>query len=910
MHHLKPFSKQALQPLAYACLLLCTSNYSAAQAQQTASIHDTAQRVEITGSAIKRLQSQSALPVQVINRDEIEASGTTTAAELMSKLVGNIGALTDGVSLNTGGDQRGFNSVNLRGLGTSSTLVLLNGRRLSNFASPGDDTGVDLNNIPAAAIQKVEILLDGASALYGADAIAGVVNFITQNNYQGAEINAQLGQSFEGGAEKRTLTLSGGIGDLKQDRYNIFAVIDAQRHGSLFAAERDFIDDLKVPERLGHLLSGLSSPANIRLTAKQLDHLRKQGFSINGKAISNRVINFSAPNCNAPANLNLPKGTAGPDGCTYNYMNDTALIPQSEKLNLFSRAVFQLNNDQQVYGEVNLGKAKTHYVTSPTRVTASIDYKLVPQLANTGLNTVKDPVPGQLSVRMRLSEAGNRTNEVISEGQRLLLGTTGKMGAWEYDTALTQSANTARDFDKHGYVLLDKLLAGIASGTINAFGPSSEAGKALYDSIQVNDESRYARSTMTSFDMKASRALAPLDGGDLTLAVGAELRRETAVFRPSALLLSNNINNDPAPEDGKNTRDARNIQGAFAELHAPFAKQWEAQLAIRHDHYQHVGGATSPKLGLLYQASPTLLFRGSAGSGFRAPSMSDLYRPTIVSSTATLPDPALCAISNNDLTACADNWTSRRYSNANLQAERSQQFTLGSIAELGSHWTVGLDYWQIQRNKVISEIGDDVILSNLSKYGNLVKRGSDGRITSIELRKENRGTQKSSGLDLKIDLHKVATAYGNWHASLQGTYMLESKLQVNQGDAFISNLGKFVTEGAVPRWRHQILLDWQHGKWATQLSNSYSSSYEDQNSAINVTDGKRVSENRVKAYSLWDLSGSYQWNASLKIRVGVQNLLDTPPPYSNQAFFFISGYDPSYTDPRGRSMYVRAQYRF
>nr|WP_315468967.1 TonB-dependent receptor [uncultured Undibacterium sp.] len=904
MNRLQSFTRK---PLACACLLLCTS-YSSSLLAQT--VDTEAQRVEVTGSAIKRINSQSALPVQTISRGDIEASGTTTAAELMAKVVGNIGALTDGVSLNTGGDQRGFNSVNLRGLGSSSTLVLLNGRRLSNFASPGDDAGVDLNSIPAAAIQKVEILLDGASALYGADAIAGVVNFITRKDFQGAEISSHIGQTFEGGAAKRTLTLSGGIGNLEQDGYNIFAVLDAQRNGSLFANNREFIDDLKVPERLGHLLSGLSSPANIRLTAKQLDHLRKQNFAINGTPISNRVINFSAPTCNAPANINLPNGTAGPNGCTYNYMNDTALIPESEKVNFLSRAVFQIAPQQQVYAELNLGKATTHYVTSPTRVTASIDYKLVPQLANTGLNTVKDPVPGQLSVRMRLAEAGNRTNEVISEGQRVLVGMTGKFDEWDYDTAITQSANTARDFDKHGYVLLDKLLAGIADGTINAFGPSSPAGKALYDSIQVNDESRYARSTMTSLDFKASRAIMPMDGGEMNLALGAELRRETSVFRPSALLKSNNINNDPAPEDGRNTRDARNIQGVFAELHTPFAKDWEAQFAVRHDEYQNVGGATSPKLGLLYQASPELLFRGSAGSGFRAPSMSDLYRPTVVSSTATLPDPVLCKTSNNDLTACADNWTTRRFSNAQLQPERSQQFTLGGIAEINSQWTLGLDYWQIQRSKVISEIGDDVILSNLDKYGSLVKRGSDGKITSIELRKDNRGSQKSSGIDFNLDLHKIQTSVGNWHAHLQGTYMLKSKLQVNQGDAYVSNLGKFVTEGAVPQWRHHLALDWEQGALAVQLSNTYSSSYEDQNSAINVTDGKRVAPNRVKAYSLWDMSASYQLTASLQLRAGIQNLLDTPPPYSNQAFYFISGYDPSYTDPRGRSAYVRAQYRF
>jgi iron complex outermembrane receptor protein len=904
MKFLRTFTRK---PLSFACLLLCTSYSSSAFAQST---QDDTQRVEVTGTAIKRINSQSALPVQIISREAIEASGTTTAAELMARLVGNIGGLTDGVSLNTGGDQRGLNSVNLRGVGSSSTLVLLNGRRLSNFASPGDDASVDLNNIPAAAIQKIEVLLDGASALYGADAIAGVVNFITRKDFRGAEMSTHLGQTFEGGAEKRAFTLSGGMGDLAHDGYNVFAVLDAQFNGSLFAKNREFIDDLNVPQRLGHLLSGLSSPANIRLTDKQFEHLRKQNFAINGKPISNTIINFSAPTCNAPANINLPNGTAGPDACTYNYMNDTALIPKSEKVNFLSRAVFQIAPHHQAYAEINLSKATTHYVTSPTRVNATIDYKLVPQLANTDLHTAGDKVPGRLSVRMRLAEAGNRTNELISEGQRVLLGLSGKIDVWDYDTAIVQSANTARDFDKQGYVLLDKLLAGISNGTINAFGPSSEAGRKLYDSIQVNDESRFARSTMSALDFKASRRLLAMNGGDMNLALGAELRRETNSFKPSALLLSNNINNDPAPEDGRNTQDGRNIQGVFAELHAPLAKGWEAQFAMRHDHYQQVGGAVSPKLGFLYQPTTNLLFRGSAGSGFRAPSMSDLYRPTIVSSTATLPDPELCSKSNQNLSKCADNWTTRRFSNSQLQPERSQQLTLGGIAEIDKNWTLGLDYWQIQRNKVISEIGDDVILRNLDKYASLVKRGSDGKITSIELRKENRGSQKSSGLDINIDMHKIRTSFGNWHAHLQGTYMFKSELQVNQGDAYISNLGKFVTDGAVPEWRHQLTLDWERGALALQLNNSFSASYEDQNSAINVADGKRVATNRVKAYTLWDMSAAYKLSASLQLRFGIQNLFDTPPPYSNQAYYFIAGYDPSYTDPRGRSAYVKAQMRF
>jgi iron complex outermembrane receptor protein len=868
-------------------------------------------RIEITGSAIKRVDSESALPVQVITRDEILKAGVTTASELLAKVAANVGGLSDGISINVGGDQRGFNSANLRGLGTSSTLILLNGRRMANFASPGDDAGVDLNNIPAAAIERVEVLLDGASALYGTDAIGGVINFITRKDFQGVEASTYWGRTQEGGAGKRTFTLGGGIGDLASDGYNIFAVVDQQHTDSLFTSQRKFIPALQIPQRLGHLLSSYTDPANIRLTSSQRDYLQEKGFKINGKPIVNRLINFSAPTCKPPANLYLPKGTGGENACTYDYMGDTELYPKSDKSSLLTRAVFQINPEHQFYAEATWSQAKTNYVGSSARVTGAINYKLVPQLANTGLDTLTDDdKPGELILRMRLKEAGNRTSELTSEAQRFVMGLTGTTAGWDYDIGLNQSVNTVRDRDTHGYVLYDKLIAGINRGLINPFGPSSAEGVKYLNGIQINDEVRYARGTMTALDFKVSRPLMRLSGGDLSLAVGGELRRERSVFTPSALLMSDNINNDAAPEGGRGTQDSRHVEGVYAELLAPLSKALEVQLALRHDRYQGVGGASSPKLGVRYQPSSELLFRASVGSGFRAPSMSDLYRPTQYSSTATLPDPVYCADNDNDLSVCADNWNTRRYSNPNLKSERSRQYTMGMIFEPSRNWTFSIDYWNIKRSDLISEIGDDIILGNLNKYGNLVHRDEDAYIDYIELRKENRGAQKATGLDLAMELHGIKTDWGKFSARMLGTLMLDSKLQTNPGDAYVSNLGKFVTEGVVQRWRHRLSLHWEQGALAASLGNTYSAAYDDQNSAINIDDGSVVAANKVKAYSLWDMSASYAVNKNLSVRGGVQNIFNTAPPYSNQANFFISGYDPSYTDPRGRFFYVSAQYSF
>jgi iron complex outermembrane receptor protein len=313
---------------------------------------------------------------------------------------------------------------------------------------------------------------------------------------------------------------------------------------------------------------------------------------------------------------------------------------------------------------------------------------------------------------------------------------------------------------------------------------------------------------------------------------------------------------------------------------------------------------------MAWTPNKSLMVRASAGKGFRAPSMSDLYRPTQYGSTATLPDPVYCATVDNNYSDCADNWDTRRYSNPDLKPERSQQYSAGIVLEPSKHWNASLDYWRIKRTDLISEIGDDIILGNLAKYGNLVHRDEDGFIEYIELHKENRGAQVASGLDLVIDLHRLDTAFGRFGARLNGTWVLDSKIQTSPGDAFISNLGRFVTENAVQRWRHTITADWEKGPLSASLSNTYSSSYDDQNSAINVDDGSVVAANRVKAYSLWDASMAYSLSKNLKLRAGIQNLLDEAPPYSNQAYYFISGYDPTYTDPRGRRFYASVNYAF
>ena len=896
---------------------------AAVLAGQTAQAQEAApQRVQITGSAIKRIDAETALPVQVITREDINKAGVTTAAELVATLSAAANNLTDGVSIANGGyrDQMGFNSANLRGIGASSTLVLLNGRRMANFASPGDDTGVDLNNIPAAAIERVEVLLDGASAIYGSDAIGGVINFVTRKDYSGFGAEVSKGWTQEGGAGRKSLTLSGGFGELARDGFNAFAVLDLQKSDALRTSQRKFIDDLQIPERLPHLLSSATFPGNIRLTSAQRNFLISKGFQVGGQVIGARTINLSVPTCNAPHTLYLPEGIGGEYACTYDYMRDVELFPKSDKASGLGRAVWQISPQHQVFAEFSYTRAKTWYVGTSNRVDGDMDVSLIPALAATGLAAAL-PNDRDITVRTRLLDAGNRTSELTSTGTRTVLGATGTAGAWDYDVGLAHAVNRVSERDVHGYLLYDRAMEGFANGLINPFGASTAAGRQFLDSIQVDDEVRRARGTTDTVDLKFSRPLARMSGGEATLALGAEVRRERASSSASELLLSDNIAGDPTPGDAQTRTFSRTVKAVFGELVLPLSKTLELGLALRHDRYDVIGGSTNPKASVRWRPSEKALLRASVGTGFRAPSLDDMYRPNKTGATATLADPVCMAENDNDLGFCADLWETRTYANPNLKPERSTQWSLGVVLQPAANVSFSADYWAITKRDLISTIGDDVILSNLDKYEPLVHRynedegldgcdydPSDSAICFIELRKENRGRQKTAGIDLALDVKGLKTGIGQFGVRVAGTLALVSKKQTGYGDPYISNLGRFVTDGAVQRWRHRVTLDWSAGNWSAALSNSYLSSHVDQNNAIDTNTGSVVAAGRVKAYSLWDLTGSWQPAKGWTLRGGVKNLFDKAPPFSNQAFFFISGYDPSYTDPRGRRYYVSVGY--
>ncbi len=886
----------ALRRVSLAILALGALAATAARAQTVET-----QRVEITGSSIKRLANETALPVQTITRADIDKTGATTAAELLRNISASTANIADGASItdSTGG-QRGLNGANLRGLGVSSTLVLLNGRRLANFASPGDNAGVDLNSIPAGAIQRVEVLKDGASAIYGTDAIGGVINFITRRDYQGADLSVYAAATQHGGAGKRTGTVSGGIGDVETTGYNVFGVLDFQKLDSLRSTQRDFIQERPLATTVPFYLSSRPYPGNIRLSGNSTTRGNQQaainaaGYSFSGSPYNQRTVNLTAPGCNPPASVYASSFLS--QACGYDYMSDTEIYPESSKVSFLGRGVLKLGAGTQAFAEVLKGQTKTTYVLSPVPTTVSgltfsqLSVNLPRPIANVGT----------VEVRVRAKEAGNRSNEVTSDNQRVVLGVNGTLGGdWDYSAAISQAVNRSVDRYVNGYFLFDRFAAGVAAGTINPFGPSSAAGQTLLQSIRVDDEARKSRGEARGLDAKVTGSLGQLPGGALGVAVGGELRRESQQFTPSALLLSNNIAGDRDSSGSspplQATDYSRNITSAYAELSAPFTKELEAQLALRFDRYQGIGNTFNPKAGLRWQPSKTVLVRGSAGTGFRAPSFSELYRPTVYGSSP--------AFIYDSVYGDFDQYPTIKQANPNLKPEKSKQFSLGIVFEPLLGYSASVDYWNIRKTDVISDLNAKTVLADPTKYAAYITRDSTDYPTVL-LKNENQGQLRTSGLDVELAVRGMNSPVGQFAAVLNGTYIIDYRRQFGPQEPLVSNLGRFLNDQVIQRWRHRLALDWSLGDVAASLGNTYYAAYTDDNYLPSVTPG------RVKAYSLWDLSASWKVNASLQLRMGVQNLLDTAPPFSNQSYYFLSTYDPTYTDPKGRTFFASLKYSF
>jgi iron complex outermembrane receptor protein len=879
--------------------ILALSQQAAAQSMQ---------RVEVTGSSIKRLAAEDALPVTTIKAEELEKQGLTTLADVMM-------ALPQSVSLQPSNAGSGTN-INLRGLGVNRTLVLLNGRRLANEAIA--DGYANLDTIPISALARVEILRDGASSIYGSDAIGGVVNFITKREVQGGTATVQYVQpERSGGGDEQRVTLTFGKGSLDADGWNIYGTADFHQRGRLLLSDREgFVPDDAAMAAIGLPRSaasgGYATPANFT-------------SSVNKSATNP----YYASGCLPGASVQGAKNTCVLDDDVYG----TALHA-NKQLSAYVKATKKINEDNTVAIEYTRGEATIFATKNPTQATAV--GKVTAILPSTskwypGKSGGVPAVPGltnqPLTVSWAVADGGAAITRDNQINQRLLISADGRFGAWDYKTGLSYGLSQRRVYFESGYYNGLGLLSGLSNGTLNPFGLQDAAGSDYLKSIAADGMmNRTAKSAYYGVDGTLSRSLMALAGGDLALAVGADLHRDT-----------NEDNKLPAGADityAKITpgsgESARTIGGLFAEIDAPVTKTLNLDAAVRVDHYSDVGSTVTPKISFRWQPAKAVMFRGSANTGFRAPTLFDRYgyrTPTANGTTSgRWDDPVLCPSPTptmpgtgtvkpgfNAADVCNAKLNRMTGSNSALVPEKSKGGTLGVVFEPSSTATLAFDYWQVNMKNMLANLPESVYFTNYAQYQNLFVRNADGSLAYIDNRTMNLGGQIAAGVDVTANWQAPRTRFGNFQVGLDGTYLTRFDNQLEKDGAWMSNIGQFgwASNGTTssypiitPRWKHNLRFSWSGGDWGAQLTNVFASKYRDANTAVTQQYYRDIS-----SISLWNLTAS--WNAvkQVKITAGVTNLFDKAPPITNNTVYG-SGYLSSAVNPTGRAYNMRVTYSF
>jgi len=792
--------KPKLSPVSKAVFFALSTLSVTSHAQTTVDASEPVmQRVEVTGSNIKRMDTETASPITVVRRDEIKATGANTVRQILDTLTSfDSGALRDDGSSNS--FARGASGASMRGLGKGATLVLVNGKRVSNyaFADGGKETFVNLDAIPADAVERIEVVKDGASAIYGSDALAGVINIITRKSYQGVSVSANYQQALEKSIGKQTTVgLLAGYGDVEKDGYNVFFNLEGYK--------RDGYKLSKVIDMYPSWHKEVYSPAfgdpSLYSFPGNLNQAASGG---------NRAVRQAVSGCAVTNSSNL---------CTSDLNGLNPWSDGAERVNLYSALHFKLSNTTRGFAEVSYSETRTEYHPLPFAMAAGSPWswfdgnkkqsQLVqkPRLpANSAYNPYNFPVG--LDYRFMDSNLDWSSPSKATQ-YRVMAGLEGSIGEWEWKSTLgrTGGDGTSRNRGPHR----DRMPAAIVSGEYKLGGGNSDALlNSMFPVIGTDAE------LSTNFiDGQLNRELMQLQGGALSLALGAELRQEKMYIKS----LDNVMNAEIISQGSLWIDGQRNLKAAYAELNAPVLKSLELNAAVRVDKAPGFSSHLSPKFGAMWKVTPKLMLRGTVAGGFRAPNIPEtLGKVGLTGFFNSQLDPKRCdtatkirdilrtgnAADRSDATTaynsgCLTSIPVMISSSSTLKPETSRSVTLGFVAEPIKNWSVALDYFKIERKDEINYRDVSYVLAREDNAGysdklvrntisdtdrrfaaraNELKPGSNinwgvGTLQSMLLSYENFGKTDTQGIDIDLNGRISAGEYGTVTLGLATTYALK-----------------------------------------------------------------------------------------------------------------------------------------
>lgn len=794
---------------------------------------DTVERIAITGSRINRTDIETASPVTVISSDFIIKSGYTSVQEILSAQPAAAGMSLGATSNNGSG---GSATVNLRGMGVQRTLVLLNGRRMV-ASGTGADSSVDLNTIPVSMIQSVEILKDGASAVYGSDAIAGVVNIITKKDFQGTELKADGSITDKGDGE------SGGFSILHGAEVaggNVVVGVQYSNRGEVIQADRDFVP------------SGESSY--------------------------------------------IPEGSLGgqvPDGeggwedrdSSYDYTKDSYAQTPNELVSLFSSYNKEIASDTELSVDFMYTRRESNQQMAPQPAAIDLDTNLLDDKYTDHFKDEDGLLPEELLYKRRMVDAGPRIYEQVTDTYQAAIGLKGYLdNDDQWNISATYGRNDAQD----------KVQNSIHAGNMEKSIYQNQ--DLWFSGDEISQEFLASQGIMYTEENEGGNEQFTLAAGyngvtetEIGYAFGIESRFESGYYTP-----------DQITQDGESTAAQQDptegnysVQSMYAEVSIPLTDAFTVDAATRYDNYSTFGGATTWKLGATYRFNESFMLRGVAATGFREPSVSELYGGNS-GSYDYLTDPW----GNAEDSQILVNYTS----DENLKPEESESLTFGAVWEVTEGFSTTVDYWAfditnaIARENVQEKMnecfsGDQASCDDI----NITMNGDLDNMTSTLT---NIGSQQTSGIDWNV-------SYSNdmFKVMLDTTYLLEFEEDgVSYEGSIDGNMGGYsqlkstlsvmadVTEDLSVLYTAQFIKgmngEWDHDWDETTPFTSFSTA--------NVV--------------YHNISAAYHISNDWQVTSGMKNIFDTEPeevPNGNDMNTV-----PNIYDVVGRTFYISTSYRF
>ncbi len=942
--------------LARSVLAVCGASAAVMSVQPAlAQSAPALQRVEITGSNIKRVDAETASPVQVVTREEIERSGKASVAELLQSLaVDNAGS----VPMTFGnGFAKGASGISLRGLGVASTLVLINGRRIAPYGAADDGQKVfaDLNVIPTEAVERVDILKDGASAIYGSDAIAGVVNIILRKDFKGTVAKATLGRSIYGDGGEGRASITHGFGSLADDKYNVLLSLELARKGEIW--NRDRIGRGQVGQTdyralgfdantatgngsaggvgaiLANNLAGSSIVGNVR-NPTTLDY-----FSRGNPAGVGFARTYPGANC---ANFSSTPQGGDLGGCLIDAAQRYSQVQPSEQTtNFFGRATREINANMQAFVELNLYNSKSESSTTPSGISGSVGFPGGPvSNAAVALGATHPDNPYNATARFRYlaADVGPRVSKSTSDFNRFVVGLKGTISDWDYETGLLYSSSTGKT-DRTGYLQKDVAFALLNPSAANV--AAARAGSAAYAALPagsfwrvaenagLNSPALYAalsptisdtsKTATTQLDFKANRELGQLAGGPIGLAIGAEIRNESVELTPTTGTERGNI----IGLGYSAYKGDRNVFGIYSEVNLPVTKSLELSAALRGDRYSDVGTSYTPKVGAKWTPAQGFVVRGTYAEGFRAPSAAENGAGGLAAFSSAA-DPLRCNL--GVASACSPGSVALIVTpNPNLQPETSKSITLGAIWEPTNKSNVSLDLWRItRRNEINTELtADSVAAGRVSRDPSTASvPGDPGAITAVLERYINSAETKVEGIDIdarhRIDLGGDG---GKLTFGVRWTHLFTwLRTDVGTSVDFAGTHGNCNTTNCIgtPRDRINWSATYDQGPWSVTGIINYRGNLanveyngDPAGCSTSLANGTAAPSGcQIDSFTSVDLNVRYNITPKTQVFGTIRNLFDKVAPFDPTTYGAV-GYNPlDYTGAVGRYFSLGLRHQF